>query len=525
MAFLLAGIAILPYPGIQNDEALFASAIYAPETTGHTVRIFKRPVALMLMSYLGTLKAWLYAPIFALWTPSAWSLRVPVLVLGAVTILFLFILLQRWSGRFAALAAAALLATDATYLYTTVFDWGPVVLQHLLTVAGLLCLAFFHRTGRRRWLGLGFFLFGLAAWDKALFGWTAVGLAAAALILCPWVILKYLNWKNLLIAVLCGAAGAFPLIRYNVRSHGETLRASQGWSAERSFILGKFVLLQRSLDGSGLIGYLTYDDPAPAARAPRTRIERFAVLLDFRTGRLRESWMYYAFLGAILALPWVWRTRCRKLLCFALIVTAVAWSLMLFGVGVGASVHHIALLWPWPQVAIAAAIGGLAERMKRAGPVFAIAILALLGARNLLCSNYQFSQLIRNGSPYSWSDAIYELSDRLPALKARSIVLLDWGMTENLRLLHRGRLPLVWGADPIFAEPFDEQKRRDFKSLLDLPDAVFVSHTDGYQIFDGINRRRDLALQSLNYRRETLDVVPDRHGRAVFEIFRIRPAE
>ena len=524
LLFLLAGLAVLPYPGIQNDEALFAAAIYAPETTGHTVKIFQRPVALMLMSYLGTLKAWIYAPIFALWTPSAWSLRVPVLLFGSITIFFLFNILNRWPGRTAALAAAALLATDATYLFTTCFDWGPVALQHLLTVAGVLALVLYSQTGRRRWLALGFFLFGLAAWDKALFGWTAFGLAFATLILFPRHLLIHLKWKNLVIAAVCFSAGAFPLLRYNVRSHGETLRASQGWSADRAMILGKAVIFQRSLDGSGLIGYLTFDDPAPAARAPQTRLERLAVALDFRTGRQRASLMFYAFLGAFLALPWVWGTRSRSLLCFALIVTAVAWSLMLFGVGVGASVHHVALLWPWPQVAVAAAVAGLAERMKRWGPVFAVVLLVLLCQRNLLCSNYQFSQLIRNGSPYSWSDAIYQLSRDLPTWQARQIVLLDWGMTENLRLLHRGRLPLVWGADPIFADPLDERKQNDFKALLDQPSAVFVSHTDAFQVFDGINRRRDTALQTLGYRRETLALIPDRHGRAVFEVFRVAPA-
>lgn len=522
--FLVSGLAILPYPGIQNDEALFAAAIYAPETTGHTVKIFQRPVALMLMSYLGTLKAWIYAPIFTLWTPSAWSLRVPVLILGSLTIFFLFILLNRSSGSLPAIAASALLATDATFLYTTCFDWGPVALQHLLTVAGVFALVNYHHCGRLRWLAAGFFLFGLAAWDKALFGWTAMGLTISALILFPRRIFIHLKWKNLIVAAVCFSAGAFPLLRYNVRSHGETLRASQGWSADRSTILGKAAIFQRSLDGSGLIGYLTFDDPAPASRSPRTRLERLAVSLDFRTGRQRASLTFYAFLGSILALPWVWGARSRSLLCFALIVTAAAWSLMLFGVGVGASVHHVALLWPWPQVAVAAAVAGFAERLKHWGTVFAVVALVLLCGRNLLCSNYQFSQLIRNGSPYSWSDAIYQLSRDLPAYQARQIVLLDWGMTESLRLLHRGRLPLVWGADPIFTEPFDERKQNEFKAFLQQPGAVFVSHTDAFQVFDGINLRRDAALQALGYRREILAVIPDRHGRAVFEIFRVEVA-
>ena len=36
---------------------------------------------------------------------------------------------------------------DSLYLLTTVFDWGPVALQHLLTVGGILLLVGFYQTG------------------------------------------------------------------------------------------------------------------------------------------------------------------------------------------------------------------------------------------------------------------------------------------------------------------------------------------------------------------------------------------
>ena len=83
VCFFLAGMAVIPYAGIQNDEALFAAGIYSPETIRNSIRIFDHPIATMLMSYLGALKCWIYAPIFAVWQPSIYSLRVPVLVLGA----------------------------------------------------------------------------------------------------------------------------------------------------------------------------------------------------------------------------------------------------------------------------------------------------------------------------------------------------------------------------------------------------------------------------------------------------------
>lgn len=77
---------VIPYARIENDEALFAAGIYSPRTIRDSVRVFHRPVASMLMSYLGALKSWIYWPLFAVWPPSAYSLRGPVLVLGGKTL-------------------------------------------------------------------------------------------------------------------------------------------------------------------------------------------------------------------------------------------------------------------------------------------------------------------------------------------------------------------------------------------------------------------------------------------------------
>ena len=62
--FFLAGQAFLPLLGIQNDEALFACAFLQPRA-GYIVRLGHSNLPIMLMSYLGTLKAWIYRPVFA----------------------------------------------------------------------------------------------------------------------------------------------------------------------------------------------------------------------------------------------------------------------------------------------------------------------------------------------------------------------------------------------------------------------------------------------------------------------------
>ena len=185
----------------------------------------------MLLSYLGALKAWLYSPILAVWQPSAWSIRLPVLLLGAATIWLFYRLLDRLQGKRAALLGCALLATDTTYLLTTCFDWGPVVIQRLLAVAGVLLLVRYHQDSSRVSLGAAFFLFGLALWDKALFRLEPVGLAAGALFVFPGVIRRSVNAKNLALALVCLLrAGAPCPLQPSVPSgdvprHGRLVRA------------------------------------------------------------------------------------------------------------------------------------------------------------------------------------------------------------------------------------------------------------------------------------------------------------
>src|SRR4029077_2939643 len=91
----------------------------------------------MNMPYNGTLKTWLYAPLVLFWRPSAALIRIPAILMGGATILLFCALLHRIHGRRAAWVGGILLATDTSFLLTTTFDWGPVVLQHLLLVAAL----------------------------------------------------------------------------------------------------------------------------------------------------------------------------------------------------------------------------------------------------------------------------------------------------------------------------------------------------------------------------------------------------
>src|ERR1039458_6881745 len=177
--FLLAGLPFLSNIGVENDETIFAMAFLKPTGGAYAIRIGHSHIPLMIMSYIGTLKAWLYRPLLRMFGTGMLPLRLPMLLAGVASLWLFFLLLRRIAGERAAIIGCTLLAADATYLLTVCFDWGPVALQHLLLVAGLLLLVRFHQLKSLSSLFWGFCLLGLGMWDKALAVWMLSALGVA----------------------------------------------------------------------------------------------------------------------------------------------------------------------------------------------------------------------------------------------------------------------------------------------------------------------------------------------------------
>jgi hypothetical protein len=200
---------------------------------------------------------------------------------------------------------------------------------------------------------------------------------------------------------------------------------------------------------------------------------------------------------------------------------AVVWVQMLLGRGVGGSVHHTALLWPWPQFMIAAAFAQASRRFRRTGTATLVLATVLMCGKNALVANAQFSQLIRNGGSQSWTDAMFALSDHLPRVPSRQYVILDWGILQPLRLLHANRLPLVWATDPLLRGVASDEDKRQLLETFESPGAVFISHTDPHEVFAGVNPRLRQFMEQEGYRKDVLKVVRDTNGRDVFEVYRV----
>jgi 4-amino-4-deoxy-L-arabinose transferase-like glycosyltransferase len=510
--FFLAGLAIIPLPGVQNDEALFATPLYEPAYDFCYLTVLGHKVPLLIMSYLGTLKTWIYWLVFKIARPSIWSIRLPVLLMGVATLWLFWRVLERLGGLRAAMAGTALLATDAIFLLTTVLDWGPVALQHLLLVGALALALRFHDTGSGRALFAMFLLLGMALWDKALFLWILGGLVVAAAAILPRELWRAFRWRRLALASAGLCLGAAPLIYHNLLKPGDTLRSNASFTLRE---LGpKSVAVFETLNGRGLLTYLVCEGWMGMPRPPKTALERVAVRVSQIAREPRASVFPWVFLAAVLLLPLARRTRRAAL--FFLIAFAVAWFQMAVTERAGGSVHHVVLLWPLPHLLVALVA---AEMLRPA----AMAVIALACGSNLLVLNQYYTQMVRFGSPSVWSDAISTLTTRLRDLRPNHILMMDWGTIDNVRLLSRGRLPIHVGMDAVGKDPPDEADRNLFRRMVDLPNAVFVTYVDSWEQVQGTNRRTAMLAGQLGCTVSVLELVRDRNGRPVFRILRIAP--
>jgi len=510
--YLLTGMPFLRHLGLENDEALFASPLFAPKAWHYKIRLFHSDFPLLLMSYLGTLKTFIYKPLFRWFGTGILVTRVPMLLAGALTVWLFYLFLRRIAGERTALIGCWLLAADSLFLLTSCFDWGPVALQHLLTVGGLLLVVHFYQERREFSLFAAFLLFGLAVWDKALALWLLTGCGLAAILTLRRQILDTLNLRRLGLAVAGFCVGASPFLIYNVTHHFDTLREN----ATRDFsdIPGRARLLLNTLDGQGMFGWFIQEDAdTPKPHLPSDGFEKLSADLSAIAGHPRTGLMIYGLILALLLAPLARGPELRAIL-FALIAATAAWLQMATTRGAGGSVHHVILLWPMPAMLVAVSLGAASRRLGKAGLPAVAAVVVLLAGSDLLVTNEYYAVMLRNGGSVTWTSAVFTLSGYMKSQQATNVFCVDWGIMDSLRLLNRGRLPLRWGGD----EPDSE-----LASLLADPGSIFLGHAAGREVFPGKTAALTARAARLGFSREVMAEIGDSFGRPMYEVFRFHP--
>jgi len=515
--FVFLGLPFLRQAGMHYDASDELGAFYRCCAPAFKVTMFGRQVPLMVIPYLGAFKAWLYQPILHYLQLTPLILRLPMLLVGAFSVWMFFQLLERVSGRGAAVAGTLLLVTDATFVIATGYDFGPIAFLHFFLLAGILLVLRFHDTGSSIYLALAFFLFGLGLWHKALFIWMLAGLVVATCAIFHRRVLVLFSIKRFLIACLSFCIGAFPLIYYNAATRGATFNIANVMSRDRPFSQ-KLLVLQKTMDGTIIFGFLTDDSLSGIEVHPARTAGRISVAVSRASGTIDRNWMFFAFLAAGLMLPWLWFTPARAPAMFAAVFLAVTWAQMLVLPNTGAALHHVILLWPFPHFLIAVAGAQLAQRFGRAGAWVLIGTLTSLVTVNILLLNECYADLLTHGTRSVWTDAVYPLSSYLETLPGSRIVTIDWGYASTLCLLSDGEIAL---RDISYALLEGSRGSSEMaRSLMADPGTAFVAHAQGEELFPGVRQRLFMIAAEAGYMPQMLNVIADRNHRPRFEVFR-----
>ena len=436
--------------------------------------------------------------------------------------------MRRTVGDWVALIGTALLATDPTFLLTTCFDWGPVALQHFLLVAGVLLLLTGGGIQLPSRLVLAFFLFGLGMWDKVVFAWPLIALAVALTVVFRRLVANALNRRRAALAAIGFCLGCLPLIEYNVANPLVTLRTNV-WGP--GTVASQFRFLRLSFEGSALFGWLSLIHAGPHPAEAGGMLHQASAWLSTVTRHPQHTLLWSAFLAALLitlVLSVTQRrassgnalSQARKYLLIAILTMIVFWALMVYPYNGAGGLQHTALLWPLPQFIIGTALVGISCRFRRFVSVAVNIAVTVLLLVNLLVVNEYYTELATNGPTVQWSDASYALTDSLERLRPRQVVLTDWGLLNTVRLLDRGKLPLV---DLSFLldnrRPFSAGNETIRRYWLSQPGTVFAGHTEGNEMLPRVNANLAAFTRDNKYDKQMIETVHDHNGRAIFEVF------
>jgi hypothetical protein len=471
--FVAAACLFIPQLGIEEDEVHFVPSIYDARTVG-SVKVWGHRFPTMIETYAGAAKTYLYTPIIKAIRPTLWSLRLPVVMAGALFLWLLFVATTRLTNDLVAAALVWVIATDPVFLLTTTFDWGPVALQHLLIIAAF---AFLARS--KPMVFMAFMAFGLAWWDKGTAAWVSGALFVSAIVFMPGPVMANVTFFNAMKAVCGFAAGALPFFQYNIWNHWATFndnaRLSIGGLPE------KFRAMWATLDGRGMFGYIVRGGtPLWYSLAPLGIAAALALLLHRRVAPV------------------------RPVALFALSTGLLTWTAMLLTANGGGSVHHIILVWPWPHLFAVCVLGYALKRKPFVAAATAIAISNIVMIGWYAQRTYQFSPTS------AWSDASFGLPGVIPA--NRKIVTIDWGIDNAATFLTRG--------GPVIDRTFSGLADSD---VPDIERSEFLAHAPGEEMIAGNNARFDAAIGKLGFMRVTDHIVADRRGRPFFISFHCVP--
>ncbi len=532
--YFFFSLVYLDLPGLYFDEVLFVNGAFGNldgSFVSWWIPLFGRKIPLMLMEYIGALKAWIYAPLYAWLGTTAAVTRIPVILVGSATLALVYSLVRKVFSPGAATWCLLLIATDPTFIFANKLDWGPASLMLFLQSASLY-LVFRWLTGSgERFLFGAAFLAGLGLFNKLIFVWYLGSLLIAFPVCFGPEIRRRLKLKTLGTAIGAFLIGCLPLLAFNVVqplatfSHRSTITKDL-----REALRQRLDLFRTTLDGSAIYSMVNQasiadpEDPSATARAKSAGV----IGQGLASLPAKPGLMPYAFLAALLVIPLLyWRKafhHSRAVGFFALQLLLMALLIVLSNEAGGP--HHAIAVYPLPHILTGYAISALPAAFGR-GRSFGIKMSATLATlcglavviSHLSLDSRYVSSFAARGGVGNWSDAIYDLAAFAKQHPDKSFVLMDWGFNSQLLLLSGGQIK----KDEAFVRfrdlPLD--RKLEFLKAEAVPsDSYFVFHTPPFETSPSFSMFKN-AIKKAGWKESRIRTFFQRDSRPVYAILQV----
>jgi len=526
--YLLISCWNLPLPGLEYDEVLFGNAALGhldESFIAYELKLGRFHLPLMLMNYIGALKAYIYFTVFKLFPVSPVTVRLPGIVIGAVTLVATYSVLLRLVNRKVALWAGLLLATDPSFIFHTRIDFGPTVLMMFLKMTSLLALVKFFKRRQSSYLALGSFLIGLGVFDKANFLWYVVGLLLASLVVWRKQLLAYITARNFLVCGLFLILGSLPFIYYNVATGGDTFKDKillpEDFSAS---LKTRTALLIETVNGSGLYKFTNGLKPVGCIEA----------LTSFWPGTI-APWVI-AGCGILSLCRWRMRGKAANPIGMFFALLSMLIVVEIYMSRLPAGWHHFIMLWPFHYMALCIFLlqsapnecvpaESLAPSRPMTSRILPVTVLTCMIASNLIVDAIYLRSFSTEGGRGFFSDAIYELAEYAREKTDQRLLLMDWGFSTQLLLLSRGSI----NKEEVFGElqtaGNEEQTLGKLRKRAIQPNSLFLFHASPYTVFEKPRELFERMLERYQLRSEIVKVFFHRRGDPAFILLRVKTAD
>lgn len=500
--YIILSLIKLNYPGFQYDELLFGNAALGDfDGTFVYKKIYKFP--LMLMPYIGALKAYFYYPIFLVFNPSYITVRLPMILLAAVSLWLIYKYVSKGAGFSVAVLSLLFLIADSNFISLTRADLGPVVIGLFFRSLALWC--FFKFIEERRSQDLIVIGVSLLSgfYDKLNFIWFIIAFLTAAAIFygSSFGSLPKLFKAKFAKTIIGGFVVVFGILTFLVFRLGVTSELS-------------FIPTQTHL-------FIVYNNALGLANGTVF----YEYLIGEWTGFYTFGWSIWLIIigGSLLSLLQP-KSDAKTFHFFNLVILLLTLVQIMLTDKANAP-WHIFMLQPTLAILTASslAVAGKTIFVRNAiwqQTFLTVAALAIFSVQLLTYTTYisNYEKPYRN---FMWSKKIDELQAFAQSVPNR-FVSLDWGFHTQLLTLGRqsGKYyELVF----LLNEPLSPAALQWLKSDLLNPDSncFFLMHNENDTLFKPARSRFFETVEQLGLQAELVKTF-DESERPLYEVYRLK---